>query len=148
MPVQIRAYEPADWQFICHIHDLARPDELVGSCDPRAFVPIEEDQEVEHLKLCKKLVAVIEHKVAGFIGVDERYIGWLYIHPDFYRQGIGRKLLKGGLKLINEKAWTIALAGNSSAVHLYLSEGFIEVNRHESDNAGYSCTCVRLEKEI
>ena len=144
----VRSYQPADWQSLCQIHNLARPDELVGSCDPRAFVPIENDKEVEHLKLCQKIVAVSDDRVAGFIGVDDGYIGWLYIHPDFYRQGIGRELLKEGLKLIKEKAWTIALAGNSPAVKLYQSEGFIEVNRYESDNAGYPCTCVRLEKEI
>ena len=144
----IRPYQPADWQSICQIHDLARPDELAGSCDPRAFVPIEEDKEVEHLKLCQKIVAVSNNRAAGFIGVDECYIGWLYIHPDFYRQGIGRELLKEGLKLIKEKAWTIALADNSPAVNLYQSEGFIEVNRYKSDNAGYPCICVRLEKEI
>jgi ribosomal protein S18 acetylase RimI-like enzyme len=144
----VRSYQPADWQSLCQIHNLARPDELVGSCDPRAFVPIENDKEIEHLKLCQKIVAVSDDRVAGFIGVDDGYIGWLYIHPDFYRQGIGRELLKEGLKLIKEKAWTIALAGNSPAVKLYQSEGFIEVNRYESDNAGYPCTCVRLEKEI
>ncbi len=144
----VRSYQPADWQSLCQIHNLARPDELVGSCDPRAFVPIENDKEVEHLKLCQKIVAVSDDRVAGFIGVDDGYIGWLYIHPDFYRQGIGRELLKEGLKLIKEKAWTIALSGNSPAVKLYQSVGFIEVNRYESDNAGYPCTCVRLEKEI
>ena len=144
----VRSYQPADWQSLCQIHNLARPDELVGSCDPRAFVPIENDKEIEHLKLCQKIVAVSDARVAGFIGVDDGYIGGLYIHPDFYRQGIGRELLKEGLKLIKEKAWTIALAGNSPAVKLYQSEGFIEVNRYESDNAGYPCTCVRLEKEI
>ena len=144
----VRSYQPADWQSLCQIHNLARPDELVGSCDPRAFVPIENDKEVEHLKLCQKIVAVSDDRVAGFIGVDDGYIGWLYIHPDCYRQGIGRELLKEGLKLIKEKAWTIALADNSPAVNLYQSEGFIEVNRYESDNAGYPCTCVRLERAL
>jgi len=144
----IRSYQPADWGSICQIHDLARPDELAGSCDSRAFIPIKEDKEVEHLKLCQKIVAISNDRVAGFIGVDERYIGWLYIHPDFYRKGLGRELLKEGLKLINERAWTIALAGNSPAINLYQSEGFIEVDRYDSDNAGYPCTCVRLEKEI
>lgn len=144
----IRPYLPADWHSTCQIHDLARPDELAGSCDPKAFIPINEDKEIKHLKVCQKLVAVSDGRVAGFIGVSEGYIGCLYIHPDFYRQRIGRELLKEGLKLIKEKAWTIALASNSRAVNLYQSEGFSEVNRYESDNAVYPCTCVRLEKEI
>jgi ribosomal protein S18 acetylase RimI-like enzyme len=147
MDILLRSFQPADWKAICRIHDLARPDELKGSCDPRAFVPIEEDQEVEHLKNCMKLVAVVDGAVVGFIGIDGGYIGWLYIQPDFYGQGIGRKLLKSGLEHVTEKAWTIALDGNTRAIHLYQSEGFLEVNRYNSDNAGYPCTCVRLERE-
>lgn len=145
--VIIRPYQSGDWLTICQIHDLARPDELVGSCDPRAFVPIKEDQEVDHLKLCQKMVAVLDKQIVGFIGVDDAYLGWLYIHPDHYGNGIGRKLLQEGLKLIPGKAWTIALAGNAKAVNLYQSEGFVEVHRYQSDNAGYPCTCLRLERD-
>ena len=43
-----RKYEEKDWKAICAIHDLARPHELLGSCDPRAFIPIEQDKEVEY----------------------------------------------------------------------------------------------------
>ncbi|MCJ7715917.1 MAG: GNAT family N-acetyltransferase, partial [Anaerolineales bacterium] len=128
----IRTYQPADWQSICQIHDLARPDELLGSCDPKAFIPIEQDQEVEHLTLCKKMVAITPDRIAGFIGVDQGFIGWLYVHPDYYGQRMGRELLQQGLKLTTEKAWTIALAGNSRALSLYQSEGFVEVNRYKS----------------
>ena len=146
MEIFLRPYHPEDWKAICQIHDLARPDELLGSCDPRAFVPIEEDEEVEHLTKCQKIVAVVGKTVVGFIGVDATYIGWLYIHPDFYGQGIGRKLLQAGLGLVEGKAWTIALDGNSRAINLYQSEGFLVVNRYKSDNAGYPCACVRLER--
>jgi GNAT superfamily N-acetyltransferase len=146
--ILIRAYIPADWQFICQIHDLARPDELIGSCAPKAFIPIEQDQEVQHLKLCQKLIAISSDRAVGFIGIDQGYVGWLYVHPDFYGQGIGRALLQKGLELVPDKAWTIALAGNSRALNLYQSEGFIEANRYKSDNAGYPCTCVRLEREV
>ncbi len=146
--ILIRPYQGADWKTICNIHDRARPDELKGSCDPLAFIPIEDDEEVNHLKICQKLVATIKDQVVGFIGVDEGYIGWLYIDSDYYGMGIGRKLLQSGLELVSGKAWTIALAENLPALNLYLSEGFLEEIRYESDNAGYPCTCVRLEKEI
>jgi GNAT superfamily N-acetyltransferase len=147
MKINIRPFQDRDWQAICQIHDKARPDELLGSCDPRAFTPIEKDPEVEHLKMCQKLVAIQKQKVVGFIGVHEDYVGWLYVHPDHYGQGIGRMLLKAGLTLISGKAWTIALAGNYKAVQLYQSEGFLEVSRYQSENAGYPCTCLRLERE-
>ena len=78
---------------------------MADSCDPGAFIPIEEYEEVKHLKLCNKLVASLDDRVVGFIGIDADFIGWFYIHPEYFHQGIGRKLLSAGLKLVEEKAW-------------------------------------------
>ena len=141
-----REYQDADWKAICQIHDLARPDELLGSCDPRAFVPIEQDKEVEELNSSRKFVANIDEEVVGFVGVDDKYLAWLYVDPAHYGQGIGRELLRIGLREIGEGAWTIVLDGNHSAIKLYESEGFQEVKRFVGDNAGYPCTGVKLER--
>ena len=145
--VTYRDYKDEDWKAICQIHDRARPDELRGSCDPRAFVPIEQDTEVEALRSCRKFVASIDEEVAGFVGVDDNYLAWLYVDPAHYGQGIGRELLRIGLREIGEGAWTIVLDGNHSAIKLYESEGFREVKRFAGDNAGYPCTCVRMERK-
>jgi ribosomal protein S18 acetylase RimI-like enzyme len=47
---------------------------------------------------------------------------------------------------IGEKAWTIVLDGNQRAIRLYESEGFKEIERFKGDNAGYPCTCLRIER--
>jgi hypothetical protein len=65
--IKYRDYQDSDWQAICRIHDRARPDELVGSCDPRGFIPIEQDEEVEDLKQHKKFVACENDKVVGLL---------------------------------------------------------------------------------
>lgn len=145
--IRIRPYEEKDWKSICAIHDAARPDELRGSCDPRAFIPIEEDAEVENLKRSEKYVAVEGERVVGFVGVDGTYLAWLYIHPDYYHQGIGRRLLQKGIACIDGKAWTIVLHNNKKAIALYESEGLVEANRFDNDNAGYPCTCLRMERQ-
>ena len=145
--VVYRAYADKDWQAICQIHDLARPDELHGSCDPRGFIPIEQDKEVEDLKACRKFVACSAEQVVGFVGVDGKYLAWLYIDPSQYGKGIGRELLRIGLREIGEGAWTIALDGNYKAIKLYESEGFQEVKRFAGENNGYPCTCLRLERK-
>jgi len=142
-----RQYQESDWKSICQIHDRARPDELRGSCDPRAFVPIEQDKEVEDLKTSKKFVAFDDEKAVGFVGVDDKYLAWLYIELSHYGRGIGRELLKIGIREIGADAWTIVLDGNRKAITLYESEGFQEVRRFESDNAGYPCTCIRMERK-
>jgi len=144
--ITYRDYQESDWTAICRIHDRARPDELKGSCDPRAFIPIEQDPEVEDLKRSQKFVACNGDQVVGFSAIDEKYVSFLYIDPDFYSQGIGRKLLQMGIEAAGEGAWTIVLDKNYPAIGLYESEGFKEVRRFESDNAGYSCTCLRMER--
>jgi ribosomal protein S18 acetylase RimI-like enzyme len=143
--ITYRDYQDSDWNAICAIHDRARPDELNGSCDPRAFIPIEQDPEVEDLKRSRKFVACDGDKAVGFVAVDEKYVSFLYVDPNHYGQGIGRKLLQIANEWIGEGAWTIVLDGNQRAITLYESEGYREVRRFVSDNAGYPCTCLRME---
>jgi ribosomal protein S18 acetylase RimI-like enzyme len=144
--INYREYQDGDWEAICQIHDRARPDELVGSCDPRGFIPIEEDKEVENLKRSRKFVACEDDKVAGFVGVDEDYLAWLYIDPAHYRKGMGRELLRIGIREIGQGAWTVVLDGNKKAIALYESEGFQEERRFDGDNNGYPCTCLRMKR--
>ncbi len=83
--------------------------------------------------------------MVGFVAVDETYVSFLYVDPDHYGLGIGRKLLQRATAAIGQGAWTIVLDGNSRAIALYESEGFRQVSRFEGDNAGYPCTCLRME---
>jgi ribosomal protein S18 acetylase RimI-like enzyme len=144
--IMYRDYQDSDWNAICAIHNRARPDELKGSCDPRAFIPIEQDPEVEDLKRSQKFVACDDDRVVGFVAVNEKYVSFLYVDPDHYGQGIGRKLLQTANEWIGEGAWTIVLDGNRRAIALYESEGYREVRRFAGDNAGYPCTCLRMER--
>jgi len=145
--INIRPYHDQDWPAVAQVHDAARPDELEGSCDPRAFVPLEHDPEAEELKTSRIWVAEADGQVVGFTAVDGAYLGWLYVDPDCYGQGIGRALLQRALQKQRGQSWTIVLEGNTPALKLYRSEGFELVDRFESDNAGYPCTCLRLERQ-
>lgn len=139
----IRDYYNTDWQAVCAVHNRARPDELRGSCDPRAFVPLAEEQEdAESFRRSRKFVACIGERIVGFVGIDGTYLSWLYVDPAYYGQGIGRKLLRLGIRCIGPHAWTVVLAGNNRARRLYESEGFQVVDTYKSTNAGYPCTCV------
>ena len=144
--ITYRTYQDTDWKAICQIHDRARPDELRGSCDPRGFIPIEQDKEVEDLKNCRKFVACENETVVGFVGVDDKYLAWLYVDPQHYGKGLGRELLRIGLGEIGKGAWTIVLAGNQKAIKLYESEDFREVQRFAGENNGYPVTCIKLER--
>ncbi len=144
-PVAIRAYRDGDWPAVCRVHDHARPDELSGSCDPRAFVPLaEERSEAESVHRSRKFVACVGEKVVGFVGVDGTYVSWLYVDPDHYGRGIGRRLLRLAVDLIGADAWTVCLAENANARRLYEREGFRVSETFAAANNGYPCTCVRL----
>src|SRR5215510_12728994 len=92
--ITMREYRDADWAAVCVVHDRARPDELRGSCDPRAFVPLATDQDdTASFQRSRKFVACVGEQVVGFVGIDGTYLSWLYVDPAYYRQGIGRRLL-------------------------------------------------------
>ncbi len=140
MPVacSIRDYRDSDWEAICRVHDRSRPDELRGSYDPRAFVPLAEDPEAEDIHDCQLFVAIVEGEVVAFAGIDDPYLAWLYVDPAHYRQGIGRALLRHCLRRVGAEGWTVACANNQPALALYRAEGFVEAERFTGTNAGYS----------
>jgi len=144
-PVTIRDYSPADWAAVCAVHDRARPDELLGSCDPRAFVPLADDvEDGPSFERSQKFVATRGDETVGFVGIDGTYLSWLYVNPSHYRHGIGRALLRFAVGVIGPHAWTVVLAENVRARRLYESEGFVIVRTSRGSNAGYPCTSLRL----
>lgn len=144
MPIQIRDYRPADWAAICRVHDRSRPDELRGSFDARAFIPLADDPEHEYIAQCTMFVAVHGDEVVAFAGIDEPYLAWLYVDPAHYRHGIGRALLRHCVARLGDDAWTQACGHNDAAITLYLSEGFVIESRFIGDNAGYKGPSARL----
>tara|TARA_R110002072_G_scaffold64_13_gene499 strand:- start:36528 stop:37022 length:495 start_codon:yes stop_codon:yes gene_type:complete len=148
--VEIRDYRDSDQARAEQIHDLGRPIELQGSCDPRAFVPLALDKtDRAEFLAAKKFVAELDNRVIGFIGIQPQEIGWLYVDPAYFRQGAGRRLLTHALNQISgqEKEREIevhVLDGNDGARKLYESAGFFEANRFDVKNNGYSCTLIKL----
>lgn len=124
MDITIRPYQPADWEIICDIHDRARIDELRGSVDLAAFLPLAVAAEPEGLFDGEVWVACAGERVVGFIAAADDEVSWLYVDPDCYRQGIGRALLRHALEHCGSVVAVEVLSGNASAFELYVSEGF------------------------
>jgi len=143
--ITIRPYNDDDWPEVCRVHDRARPDELNGSCDPRAFVPLVEDAASTNIHTSRKYVACDGGRVVGFVGIEGNYLSWLYVDPDYYGRGIGRRLLRFAVDRLEPGGWALCLAGNDRALGLYQSEGFRIIRAFEGNNGGYPCLCVRLE---
>jgi GNAT superfamily N-acetyltransferase len=145
--VTLRNYTNDDQVAVMHVHDLARPIELQGSCDAAAFVPLADDrQDLQEFLAVEKTVACIDGRVVGFVGVEDDQLGWLYVDPQFARRGIGRQLLKAALQRIPGVARVHVLEGNAPALQLYVTEGFTQVDAFDSDNHGYPCRVLALTR--
>lgn len=142
--ILIRDYRLQDWPAICRVHDRSRPDELRGSFDPRAFVPLAQDPEAGYIASCDMFVAEDGDTVVGFAGIDDPYLAWLYVDPAYYRRGIGRALLRHCLARLGKDAWTYACGNNTAALTLYESEGFVIESRYTGTNAGFQGPSARL----
>jgi ribosomal protein S18 acetylase RimI-like enzyme len=81
-------------------------------------------------------VAEIGGRVEGFVGFQPDEVTWLYVSPARYRQGLGRALLRHALAAAGPEVRIEVLEGNDGALALYLSEGFVIIERAEGRLVG------------
>ena len=101
---------------------------------PEAF-----EQELRHNRLARYTVARQGNAVVGYAGVwlmvDEAHVTTFAVHPDWRRQGIGRRLLLAMLTVAEELAATrVTLevrVSNLAAQALYEAHGFAIAGRRE-----------------
>lgn len=120
----IRPYRDSDWPQLCLIHDAARPFELRSSVGMEAFLTLAETAEEEGLFESAVDVLQDEDKLIGFVAYKPGEITWLYVHPDWFGQGHGRRLLSHAINKAGPLVTTEVLEGNDAAKSLYLSAGF------------------------
>lgn len=149
--IELRTYKPDDWDAIATIHDRARLDELRASVGVEAFLSLADTAENEGLFEGEVWVACQNKKVVGFVAFANDEVTWLYVSPQTYRQGIGRKLLRQAIALCGDIVNTSVLSGNDAALQLYLSEGFeiVETKTGKlNGNEGFPATghILQLEK--
>ncbi len=101
--------------------------------------------EVAENSAARPWVLDVDGRVAAMIVVwfilDEAHVATIATHPDFRRQGFGRKLLVHALNTAKEEGAKTALlevrVSNDMAQEMYRKLGFVEVNRRQryySDN--------------
>lgn len=148
MDVTIRPYRDRDWEELCEIHDRARIDELRGSVDLAAFLPLADTAGPEGLFDGEVRVAEDGGRVIGFVAFSDDEVTWLYVHPDRYRRGIGRRLLRHAVERCGPTVTIESLAGNTPALRLYEEEGFEAVKTrigHLTGNESFPATGVVME---
>lgn len=141
--MNIRNYVSTDWPYICSIFDRAKPDEMLGSCDLQAIVPLQQDtQLLEQFNCSDILVAELDEKILGFAGYCRELITWLFVDPEHYRQGIGSRLLEAVLAEISGNACLYVARYNESAKSLYLRKGFRIEREYTGKYNGYEAEAI------
>jgi ribosomal protein S18 acetylase RimI-like enzyme len=146
--VTVRPYAPGDFAAACRVHDAARPLELLGSCDARAFRPLAGDtDDLPHFERATRWVACApDGAVVGFAGIDGDALSWLYVDPAWHRRGAGRRLLAHALAHLPPACRTQTPARNRPALALYRSAGFVVVRTLATREAGYAMELALLER--
>lgn len=143
--IHIRKYQEKDWNIICSIFERAKPDEMRGSCDLKAIKPLKEDVGLlKSFNDSQIFVAEIEDKVVGFSGYCGSYVSWLIVDPNYYRKGIGQKLLTTVLEYVGEKAYLNVAGFNESAKRLYFKMGFKVVKEYIGNYNGFEAKVTTL----
>lgn len=134
--MHIRPYTHDDWQRIGEIHDAARKYELNASGLPAAFLTLAQTAESEGLFDAEIFVAEEGNEVKGFAAHTDDELTWLYVDPRYYRQGIGRCLVRAVVSASPAPLSLDVLVGNEAALSLYLSEGFTVTRQVSGKLAG------------
>jgi putative acetyltransferase len=61
----------------------------------------------------------------AFLAIKDDFIDHLYVHPDYWRKGIGRLLLEHARKLSPRHLWLYTLQVNLNARAFYEKNGFV-----------------------
>ena len=92
----------------------------------------------------------IDEELAGVVEVDDKndftHIQSLVVHPNFFRQGVGRKLVVFVFKSFDSELFTVETGvQNLPATELYKKLGFKEVTQWETD---HGVRKIRFERNI
>jgi ribosomal protein S18 acetylase RimI-like enzyme len=134
--MHIRPYAAEDWSRLCEIHDTARKHELEASGLSDAFLTLEQAAESEGLFEGVILVAQDAAEIKGFAAYTDEELTWLYVDPRYFRQGVGRCLVRAVVSASPNPLSLDVLIGNEAALSLYLSEGFTVVRQVSGKLAG------------
>ncbi|MBK9256920.1 MAG: GNAT family N-acetyltransferase [Saprospiraceae bacterium] len=82
-------------------------------------------------------------EVLGFIGVADRKVEMLFLSPDYFRSGYGKRLMHFAMNELSADKVDVN-EQNIHAVQFYRSLGFETYERSELDDQGYHYPILRM----
>ena len=84
-------------------------------------------------------------RTVGFMGVQERKIEMLFLHPDYFRKGLGKIFVERAFSDLNVE-YVDANEQNPDAVKFYERMGFRTFHRDATDDQGNPFPILRMKK--
>ena len=110
--------------------------------DIRALYPQAEEavQQIETLWVMQD-----GPRPVGFMGVQERKIEMLFLHPDYFRKGLGKIFVELAFRDLNVE-YVDVNEQNPDAVKFYERMGFRTFHRDATDDQGNPFPILRMKK--
>ena len=113
------------------------------------FLPEEYLQQIKTLlpsifPAVQIFVAQDNNKIAGFLGVAEKKIEMLFIHPDSRGKGIGKQLTEFAIHELQANKVDVN-EQNEQATGFYQRMGFVVTGREETDGLGKPYPLLLME---
>ncbi|HEY5902433.1 MAG TPA: GNAT family N-acetyltransferase [Anaerolineales bacterium] len=124
--VTIRPYQDADLDAVTILWRIARERSLPEFQRLKGHFFYQDREFFSDHILKDDRVWVQEHEglAAAFMAMRDDFIDHLYVHPDFWRQGLGRRFLEFARGLSPDHLWLYTLQINVNARAFYEKYGF------------------------
>jgi ribosomal protein S18 acetylase RimI-like enzyme len=123
----IRPYRPEDFDAVTILWRVSREMSLPEFQMMKGHFFYEDQLYFQNRILRDNQVWVVDvdGRPVGFMAMNQDFIDQLYIHPDYWRQGIGNALLRFARGLSPEHLWLYTLQVNVNARSFYEKNGFV-----------------------
>jgi putative acetyltransferase len=132
---QIDEVSKADFDILLNVweasvratHDFITEDNI------QFFKPLVRNEALPSLELC--CVRNENNLPVGFVGMSNGKVEMLFVHPDYFGKGVGKRLLEYAIKHMNATELDVN-EQNPNAIGFYKKMGFVVVGRSELDSTG------------
>jgi len=123
----IREYGPDDIDAVTILWRVAREKSVPEFQQQKGHFFYEDQDYFQNQILRKNEVFVVElaKRPIAFMAVENDFIDQLYVHPDYWRQGLGEMLLDFAKERFPEHLWLYTLQVNVNARAFYEKNGFV-----------------------
>ncbi|WP_019960658.1 GNAT family N-acetyltransferase [Woodsholea maritima] len=86
--------------------------------------------------------------LVGFMGMSETMIDALFLHPDVFRLGLGRRFINVAQERVGDQALRVDVnEQNPGSTAFYLQSGFEVIGRSDLDDQGRPYPLLHLERK-